>query len=175
MALVLVAETQQVAVELLDMVLGDRDFRPGREDGLHELRIAGNFLLVTGAEGLDLQVREQLFDLPVGQPATLDARRRPDALDGRDAAQGRQAFRRQCAQGSPGPLELVDLGDECKHLRGDLQGGCLNHHPYLHPQIPISQAAISNSTPICTQSGGMGSPLPVAHVSLGKQALIFDP
>jgi hypothetical protein len=66
MALVLVAEAQQVAVELLDVVLGDRGLRPRREDGLHELRIADDFLLVTRGEGLDLQIREQLLDLAVG-------------------------------------------------------------------------------------------------------------
>ena len=64
--------------------------------------LAGHFLLITRAEGLDLQVREQLLDLPVGQPTSLDAGRRSDALDGRDAAHRRQALRRQGAQGSPG-------------------------------------------------------------------------
>ena len=104
-------------------------------------RVAGHFLLVARVEGLDLQVREQALDLAVRQPATLDAGRGADALDGRDPPQGREAFRRQGAQGTPGSLELVDLGDEGEHLGRDLQGGCLEHHPFLHPQIPDLQPA----------------------------------
>jgi hypothetical protein len=84
---VLLAVAQQDLVQLLDVVLGERDVLPGREHQIHQLGVAGHLLLVAGGEGLDLQVRQQLLHLPVGQLAALDAGRGADALDGGHAAQ----------------------------------------------------------------------------------------
>lgn len=74
-SLVIVGVAQQVAVQLLDMVLGRRDVRPGREDRLHDLGVTGHILLVARAEGLDLQVGQQALDLAIRQAAALDAGR----------------------------------------------------------------------------------------------------
>jgi len=49
-------------------------------------------------------------------------------------------------------VQLFDLGDEGKYLRGDLQSGCLDHYPLLHPQTPISQPPTPDSAPIYIQS-----------------------
>jgi len=45
-ALVLITVAQQVAVDLLDVVLGDGDLRPRGEDGRDDLRVAGHFQLI---------------------------------------------------------------------------------------------------------------------------------
>jgi hypothetical protein len=126
MPLVFIAVTQQIAMQLFDVVLGRRDVRPGREDRLHDLGLAGHFLLVVRAEGRDLQVGLQALDLAVLQPTHLDPGRRADALDG--------------AECPPSALEFVDLGDEDEHLGGNLKRCGLDHSPFLHPSIPVSQA-----------------------------------
>jgi hypothetical protein len=123
MALVFVAVAQQFAMELLDVVLGDGDLGPGGEDRLHNIRVAGHFLLVAGSERLDLEVGERRLDLAVGEPSALDAGRGADTLDGRDPAECGEPLRRQGAEGSPGALELVDLRDEGEHLGGDAKRG----------------------------------------------------
>lgn len=46
MPLVLCRMRKKVAVELTDMILGERNCFVGTEDGLHYLRITGNLLLV---------------------------------------------------------------------------------------------------------------------------------
>ena len=159
--LVLVAVAQEVAVQLLDVVLGDRDVGRGREDRLHDLCVAGNLLLVAGAEGLDVQVRQQPLHLPIRQLAALDAGRGADALDGRDPAQRGEPLRRQRPQGAPSTLELIDLGDEGEHLRGNLQGGEVDHRLFLHPLTPVYQPT---KTPDNTQFGARaGSALPFCH------------
>jgi hypothetical protein len=45
------------AVQLPDVVLGERDFGVGLEHEVHNLGIAPDFLLVAGGEGLDLEPR----------------------------------------------------------------------------------------------------------------------
>jgi hypothetical protein len=75
---------QQDLVQLLDVVLVERDVLPGREHQIHHLGVAGHFLLVAGGEGLDLQVGQQALDLAVRQLAALDAGGRANALDGGD-------------------------------------------------------------------------------------------
>ena len=141
MPLVLVAVAQQIAVQLFDVVLGRRDVRPERENGLHDLGIASHFLLVARAKGLDLQVGQQALDLAVREPTALDPGRRADALDGGDPAQRRQSLGRQGTECPPGAFELVDLGDEDEHLGGNFKRSSLNHSPFLHPFTPVYQAA----------------------------------
>ena len=130
---VLFAVDQQVAVQLLDVVLGERDVLPGREHQVHHLGVARHFLLVAGGEGLDLQVRQQALDFTVGQFAALDAGGGADALNRRHAPQGRQTIRRKRAQGTPRALELVDLGDQAQDLRGDLDGVGSDHETNTTP------------------------------------------
>jgi hypothetical protein len=98
--------------------------------------IASHFLFVAGGEGLDLQVRQQLLHLAVGQLAALNAGGGADALDGSHAAQRRQAVRCECAQGAPGAFELVDPGNEAQNLRGDLEGVGFQYEPPLNPFTP---------------------------------------
>ena len=66
MALVALAVTQQGAVQLADVVLGRTQVSEGLEHEVHCLGVAGHLLLVTGVEALELEVRQQLFDLAVG-------------------------------------------------------------------------------------------------------------
>ncbi len=73
MPLILVAVSEQVAVELLDVVLGDGDVRPGQENRFHHIGVTCDLLFVAGTESPDFEVAEQAFDLPVGQLAALDA------------------------------------------------------------------------------------------------------
>ena len=53
---VLLAVDQQVAVQLLDVILGERNVPPRREHQLHDLGVAGDLLLVARGKALDLQV-----------------------------------------------------------------------------------------------------------------------
>ena len=74
MPLVLARVFQEVAVELLDVVLGEVDRFPVGEDAFHGIGIACDLLLVTGREGLDLDVGEELLDFMVGEFRALDSR-----------------------------------------------------------------------------------------------------
>lgn len=144
MALIRVAEGQQVAVQLGDVVFGQVDGIDVREQQFHDLRVACDFLLVAGGKGFDIEIGEGAFDLGIAKLAAFNAGRRADAFEGRYTAQGREAFRRQGAQRPPGPLELVDLGDEREDFRGDLHGVGIQRHtqkrthnyPIDGPQIP---------------------------------------
>lgn len=71
------AVAQQDLVQLRDVVLGERDVLLGRKYQVHQLGIAGHFLLVADDEGLDPQVRQELLHLPVGQLAALNAGEEP--------------------------------------------------------------------------------------------------
>ena len=95
MPVVLFAVAQKIAVELLDVVFRDRNLRPRMKDGFHDLGVSSDLLLVAGGKGFDLQIGEQALHVAVGEFAALDARRGANALDGRHAAQGAQAFGRQ--------------------------------------------------------------------------------
>jgi hypothetical protein len=53
---VLLAVAQEVAVQLLDVILGDGDVSPGMEDHFRGLGIAGDFLLVASVELFDFQI-----------------------------------------------------------------------------------------------------------------------
>ena len=70
---VLLAVIQQDLVQLLDLVLGERDVPPRRDHEVHQLGIAGHFLLVARGERPYFEVRQQLLHLAVGQLAALDA------------------------------------------------------------------------------------------------------
>ena len=162
---VLLAVAQQDLVQLLDVVLGERDVLPGREHQVHQLGVAGHFLLVAGGEGLDLQVRQQVLHFPVGQLAALDAGGGADALDGGHAPQGRQPVGRERAQGAPGAFELVDPGDEAQDLRGDLEGVGSQHEPkrrFTPIFLPISYTLSLFNLYIC---------VPYTNMPLSDQVL----
>src|SRR3546814_11994474 len=78
-------------MQLLDVVLGERDVLPRREHQFHQLGVAGHFLLVAAGESFDLQIRQQPLHLAVGQLAALDAGGGTDALDGGDPPQDRKS------------------------------------------------------------------------------------
>ena len=86
---ILLAVLEQDLVQLLDVVLAEGYVRPGVEDDIHDLRVAGHFLFVARIEALDLQVGQQLLDFAIGELAALDPCRGADAFDGGDPAQGR--------------------------------------------------------------------------------------
>jgi hypothetical protein len=66
---------EQVAVQLLDVVFGECYLCPGSEDQLHSFSIAGDFLLVSGREGFDLQIEKQRLHFTVGQFVAFNAGR----------------------------------------------------------------------------------------------------
>jgi hypothetical protein len=88
------------------------------------VRVARDFLRVAGFERLDLKVREERFDFSVSELATLDAGGRADALDGRYAAQRRQALRRKRTKGAPRAFELIDFCDEAEDFVRPGRSGC---------------------------------------------------
>ncbi len=59
MALILRRVLQQVAVQLLDMVFGERNVLPVRKDSIHRLGVTGNFLFVPRSEVLHIKTGEQ--------------------------------------------------------------------------------------------------------------------
>ena len=65
MTFILLAVTQKVAVQLLEMVLGDVDVVKGVKNHLHRLGIACNLLLIAAVKFLDFQLGEKFFDLTV--------------------------------------------------------------------------------------------------------------
>ena len=59
-------------MQLLDVVLVERNVTPGAEHQVHQFGVASHLLLITGLERLDGQVGKQLLHFPVGQLAALD-------------------------------------------------------------------------------------------------------
>lgn len=49
---------EQIAMQLLDVVFGERDRFPGLEEQLHRFGVTGDFLLVSRRERFDLQMGE---------------------------------------------------------------------------------------------------------------------
>ena len=137
MALVLDGIFEQVAVQLPDVVFGEIDRFPVREDRLHGVGVTGGFLLVPGGEGPDLHIRKQFLDLAVGQFCAFDTCRGSDAFNGGDALEAGQPFWRNASDRPPRALELVDFRDQRQDFVGDLQSGgvdCGAHFPiHFHP------------------------------------------
>jgi hypothetical protein len=79
--LVFISVAQRDLMQLLNLILVERDILPGADDQPNDLDIAGNLLLVTRLEGLDCEVGEQLLDIKVRELATLDTGERTDTLD----------------------------------------------------------------------------------------------
>src|SRR3990167_6247859 len=109
------------------MVLGHIDVAPRGEDCVHDLSVASDLLFVPGREGLDVEIGEQTLNLLIGEPASLDACRRADALDGGDAAEGGQTLRGDASECAPCAFVLVDLGDDREKGRGDAERLSLDH------------------------------------------------
>ena len=86
-ARILFAVTQKDLVQLLDVVLVERNVLPRAEHQIHQFSVASHFLFVAGVERLNSQVGEQALHLPVRQLAALDAGRRAYAFDGRHPPQ----------------------------------------------------------------------------------------
>ena len=133
MPLVLGRVDQQVAVELADVVLGERDRVIGAEDRLHHLGVAGDLLLVAGGERADADVGEQSFDLTVAEVRAFDPGRGADALDGSDMAEARQPLRRDPTDRSPRALELVDLRDQRQDFGRDAKSRDVERHTDYPP------------------------------------------
>ncbi len=70
---VLLAVAQQIAMQLKDVVLGDRDVVMGFEHALHDLGIARDLLLIACGKGPDRQIGQQALDLAIGELRALDA------------------------------------------------------------------------------------------------------
>ena len=121
MTFVLLRVLQEIAVELPEVVLGEVDDLPGREDGVDGIRAAGHLLLVARRERSNVEAGEELLHFPVVQHRPLYTRGRADALDRRDTPQAGQPLRGETPEGQPRALELVDLRDESEDLAGDLQ------------------------------------------------------
>lgn len=122
MPLVLYRMRKKVAVELTDMILGERNSFVSTEDDLHHLRIAGNFLLVACRKRPQANVCQQLFDLSVGEACPFDTLGRTDALARSDTSEAGQPFRRDPADRTPSPLEFIDFGDQRQDFGRDPGG-----------------------------------------------------
>mgnify|MGYP006872380049 CR=1 FL=1 len=70
---VLLAVSQQVAVQLLDVVLGQGNLLLRGEHPLHDFGVAGYLLLIAGRKRLHLQPGQQAFDVTVRKPAAFEA------------------------------------------------------------------------------------------------------
>src|SRR5665213_3337450 len=124
---ILFAVAEEVAVQLLDMILRKSDFLPRLEDELHGLGVSSHFLLISCFEGLDFKAGQQPFDLTVAKLASFNPCRRSDTFDGGNSPQSGKALRRQGSHCPPRTLEFIELCDETKYLRRDLECGCLDH------------------------------------------------
>jgi len=62
---ILAAVNQQVAVQLLDVVLGWRNRVERREDCFHDFGVSRHFLLVAGGKVPHFNVRKQPLDITV--------------------------------------------------------------------------------------------------------------
>ncbi len=62
---VLPVVTKKIPVELLDVILAERQVLPRAKDGLHGLGVAGYFLLITAGERSDFEIRQQPLDLSI--------------------------------------------------------------------------------------------------------------
>ncbi len=118
-AFVLRAVTQEVLMELADHVFRDGDLIEGIKHLIHDIGVAGDLLLIACLELGDVKAAEQILDLAVGEPGTLDAGGGADTLDGGDLAQRGEFFGRKAADHAPLPFEILELGDEPQHLGRD--------------------------------------------------------
>src|SRR5574340_662341 len=125
---------QQIAMELADVILRQGDRIIGVEDRLHDLGVAGDLLLIARGERADPDIGQQLLNLPVAEPGALDPGRGTDAFYGGDAAQPRQAFRRDPSDRPPSALELVDLGDQRQDFWRDAACRGVARHA-LYPSV----------------------------------------
>ena len=90
-------------MELLDVVLGEREVLPRPEDGLHH------------------KVGQQPLDLAIRQLAAFNPGGGADALDGGHVTESAEPLWGNRAQSSPGTLEFVDPRDEVEDLGRDLE------------------------------------------------------
>ena len=74
MAGVLLAVTQEVTVQLADVVLAERDRSVRLRDELDNLCIARDLLLVARLEAADTCLTQERLDLVIGEGAALDPR-----------------------------------------------------------------------------------------------------
>lgn len=65
MPLIFLTVDEEVAVQLLNMVLGERDMVGGGEDQFHDFSVAGHLLFVPRGERLDRKASEQFGDFPI--------------------------------------------------------------------------------------------------------------
>jgi hypothetical protein len=119
MAFVLVGMDQQVAMELFDVILGQGNVGPMREDRFHHVSIAGDFLLIAGDERTDMEIGQEFLDIEVAEFCTFDTGGGTDAFDRGNAPQSGEAIRRNADERSPGTLEFVQLRDQREDRGGD--------------------------------------------------------
>ena len=75
MALIFLAVTQKVTMELLEMVFGDVYISKRMENHFHRLGVTSDLLLITTIEFLDFKLGESFLNLPIGQLATFNSSR----------------------------------------------------------------------------------------------------
>ena len=103
---------------VLSFVGGYREASRLQDHHLHDIGVAGDFLLVAASEGLDVQIGKELFHFPVGELRTLNSGRRRGAFDGGYASQGGKPVRCDTSDRAPGTLEFINSTDEFQHLWG---------------------------------------------------------
>ena len=65
------AVLEQIAMQLLDVVFGERDLSPRLEEQLHRFGVTGDFLLVSRSRRFDLHIGEQPLYFTVGKFAAF--------------------------------------------------------------------------------------------------------
>lgn len=93
MALILRAVAQEVLWELANHVLRDGDLLEGIKHLIHDIGVTGHLLLIPCLKLSDMQAAQQVLDLTVGEPGSLNARGRANTLNGGDLAQRREFLR----------------------------------------------------------------------------------
>jgi hypothetical protein len=68
-------------VELLDVILTEGQVLPRAEDCLHDLGIAGDFLLIAAGERSNFEIGQQPLDLPIRELAAFDSSGGTDAFN----------------------------------------------------------------------------------------------
>src|SRR5262249_1149990 len=107
-----------------------------------------DFLFIPCPEGSQVQIREQIIDLPVRQLRTFDARRCPDRLHCRNLLQSCQALGCERAERLPSTLKLIDLSDKPQHVRCKYQilewfKGYIRNYPRNCPRLEIGCLRVS--------------------------------
>src|SRR5579862_7905557 len=117
------------------MIFSGRDGLKAFKNHALRIGIARPFLLVSTGKGISLHAGEQLFHFLVAELRALDTGRRTHALNGGNALEAGELFRRKRLNHLPAAFKLIDFSDELQNLWGN--GDVLDVMHRRYPFIPI--------------------------------------